>query len=301
MDGHPVITEAPRSPRRARGALARLGLLAGLLAFGVANAADVEATYIDGGLQVPQVFAGTGYHSIGLKNDSDQAVEFTLARLHDGYTVAQYKDADDALQAAIPTGGDAEVAAIKTYMDAAAALGGTVVKPHESVDMLADLESGTYVVTAIPSSEGQASGEPTYMSFEVTESGPAAEAPDVDHVLHFADFSFDVPATLSAGENLWEVSNVGEQPHIATFFKLMPGKTADDVKAFLSGSTDQSGPPPFDPTTEIDIEAVTPGQTVYLPLDFTSGDWVAVCFVTDLDHPDMTHFMEGMIEAFTVS
>jgi len=88
---------------------------------------------------------------------------------------------------------------------------------------------------------------------------------------------------------------------MAAFFKLLPGKTVADLKAFLSDQTGEAGAPPFDDSDMADAEVLTPGQTVYVPLDFSQGDWVAVCFVQDINNPDVVHFMEGMIEEFTVS
>lgn len=96
----------------------------------------------------------------------------------------------------------------------------------------------------------------------VTESGSPAAAPEVANVVHFSDFAFDFPTTIEAGA---------------------------------------SGPPPFASDVVIDVEALSPGQTVYLPLAFDVGNWVAVCFVQDLDDPAVTHLMEGMIQEFSVT
>jgi len=80
-----------------RGGLARASVLAGLLTFGLAHAAaDVTTEYFTGELTGPQAFAGEGYRSIGLVNSSDQPVEFTLSRLHDGVTVSDFVKANDA-------------------------------------------------------------------------------------------------------------------------------------------------------------------------------------------------------------
>lgn len=281
------------TPRR----LVKFSLLAGLLTFGLASAAaDVSAEFVDGQLVGPQVFAGEGYRTVALVNNGTEDMTFTIARLNDGVAVGDYIAANDALNAAIESG-DQE-AAVKTYLESAVALSGSVVKPHAEYDMVVDLEQGNYVIA----SHATNSDSPTsnYLPFEVTDSGSTAAAPEASHTLQLADFSFDFPATMAASDGLWEVTNVGDQPHIAAFFKLNEGKTQADLEAFFNDSTN-AGEPPFDTTTTVDIEALSPGQTVYMPLDLTAGNWVAVCFVQDLNNPTMAHFMEGMIQEFTVN
>ena len=286
-----------------RSGLTRVSLLAGMLAFGIAHAAaDVNTEYINGELTGPQVFAGEGYRSIALVNSSDQPVDFTLSRLHDDVTVGTYVQANDALQQAISGADNAEmVAAEKQYIADVDGLSGAIVKAHGETDMYADLETGTYVVAAAPETEGGSTGAPAYLSFIVTESGAKAAAPEVTNSVDLADFSFDFPVEVKAGANLWKISNTGTQPHMAAFFKLLPGKTVADLKAFLSDQTGKAGAPPFDVNDTPEAEVLTPGRTAYLPLDFSQGDWVAVCFVQDIDNPAVAHFMEGMIEEFTVS
>lgn len=279
--------------------IARFSLLAGLLALGSAHASDISVSFRDGALTTRQEFAGTGYHSITLVNDSDQLATFSVARLHIGASVADYKTANDALMAGIDGEGDA-VAATKQLMSVADALSGTEVKANSEIDMFVELDARTYVVSAYADGDEGALSPPTYASFTVTESGDPAAAPEVANVVHFSDFAFDFPTTVDAGTNLWEISNNGAQPHIAVFFKLSSGKSMADLETFLNDEGSASGPPPFDTDVMIDVEALSPGQTVYLPLKFDAGDWVAVCFVQDLDNPQLTHFMEGMIQEFSV-
>ena len=281
------------TPRR----LVQYSLLAGLLTFGLASAAaDVSAEFVDGQLVGPQVFAGEGYRTVALVNNGTEDMTFTIARLNDGVAVGDYIAANDALNAAIASGD--QTSAVKAYLESAVALSGSVVKPHAEYDMVVDLEQGNYVIASHATNSDSAAS--TYLPFEVTDSGSAVAAPDTSHTLQLADFSFDFPATMTASDDLWQVTNVGDQPHIAAFFKLTDGKTQADLEAFFNDTTHTMAPP-FDTTTTVDIEALSPGQTVYMPLDLTAGNWVAVCFVQDLNNPTMAHYMEGMIEEFTVN
>lgn len=297
MHSHQTDHHAPRAlVARFAGPM----LLAVVLASGFAMAeADVRTEFSAGTLRGPEVYAGEGFHSIGLVNQSADAVTFNVYRLHDGTSRATFEQTNDALLKALMTP-DAP-AAMRTFMDQADALSGTDVKAHSETDMYVDLEEGTYVVTASVESNGDEPVAPAYTSFLVTEGGDQGTAPEVDHVAHLSDFAFDFPATVAAGENLWEISNTGDQPHIAAFFKLLPGKTAADLAAVLSGGIDENQAPPFDTTTDVSVEALTPGATAYVPLDFSTGTWVAVCFVPDMNNPSMAHYMEGMIEEFMVN
>lgn len=282
--------------------LARLTLLGCFLALGFAHAAaDVSVEFMNGALTAPQTFAGTGYHSIALVNSSDQLATFSLVRLHPGTSLGDYTKANDALNQTKDGDGDAAVAATKALLALADALSGTDVKPHAEITMYADLQAGTYVASALPADEQGPTGPTVYALFMVTESGSPAAAPETPYVVHFSDFAYDFPATIEAGTNLWQISNTGEQPHIAVFFKLLPGKTQSDLVAGLSDETGESGPPPFDTDMVFELEALSAGQTVYLPLDFAPGNWVAVCFVQDLDDPEVMHAMEGMIQEFAVN
>ncbi len=282
--------------------LARFSFLASVLAFGLAHAAtaDVSVEYMNGALTGPQLFEGTGYHSITLMNNSDQLATFSLARLHAGSSVGDYTAANDAFTASLDGQGDS-VAAVKNLLALADALSGTEVKAHTEITMFADLQQGTYVVSAFADGDEGALSAPTYLPFMVTASGTEAAAPEASYVVHFSDFAFDFPATVDAGSNLWEISNTGEQPHIAVFFKLLPDKTMAELETFLNDETGQAGPPPFDTDVMLDLEALSPGQTVYMPLDMAAGEWVAVCFVQDLENPELSHAMEGMIQEFAVN
>lgn len=277
-------------------------LVAFTMVLAVAYAAsDVKVSYSDGHVTAPQEFAGTGYHGLELTNLSSQPVVFTLVRLKQGVGLGEFQKTNDALQTAVESEGDA-VKYEQQFLDQATGYGGTTVAPTASIVMYADLEPGDYAVTAGEVSETGDAGKVSYGSFTVTESGPKAKPPTAEHDLKMRDFAFDMPDQISAGTSLWHVTNTGEQPHIATFFKLAPDKTKDDLKSFLSeeGSA-PTGQPPFDPNAMVDVEVLTPGAEVYLPLDFSSGNWVAVCFVQDLKNPQVRHFMEGMIDAFTVN
>jgi hypothetical protein len=132
------------------------------------------------------------------------------------------------------------------------------------------------------------------MTVTVSE-GEVAAAPEAAFSLHMSDFHFDFPETMPAGEQLWEVSVMG-QPHMALIFKLSEGATAEDVLSFMS-NTEAGGPPPFEFGTL--IPAASSGQTFYTPVSLSPGNYVAVCPLPDLAG-EGSHAEHGMVDSFTV-
>lgn len=283
------------SPRKAW----QFSILAGLLMLGLAQAAgNVTAQYMNGKLIGPQVFAGEGYQPVSLVNSSDEAVTFTVAHLNNGIALGEFETANAAVAKAMAAGGD-ETAALKQFTAAAEGLGGTVVKAHSQVDIYVDLEQGNYVVSATPmmlSTDARAAAAaPSYTSFMVTESGEAAKAPKEDNSLSLTSMSF--PTDLKTGSHLWKVTNTGDLPYVATFYKLEHGKTQADLEAYLSNPS-ATATAPYDASASLNIGLVTPGETVYIPLDFAAGDWVAVSSMHAAGTTAAQH--EGTMKAFTV-
>lgn len=126
--------------------------------------------------------------------------------------------------------------------------------------------------------------------------GERRAAPTADFSLQMKDFHFDFPETMPSGEQLWEVGNTGSQPRFALIWRLLEGKTADDVTAWM---TNLAGPPPVDFGAGAFIQAVTARQTYYTSVTLTPGTYVAVCPLPNLA-TGAPHFMDGMASTFTV-
>lgn len=270
MDRRPKDSWGPwgAGGSRYRGLRFKASLLGALLLlFGAASAADVNAVLMNGRLSAPAVYAGTGYHSIGLVNHTAETAMFHVYRLSRGASVDDLMAADAALQAA---DGEDVITALEQVADEAQALSGASVSGFSDEQLVVDLERGTYAVVATPS-DGSA---PQWATFRVTEGGDeAVDEPQARYDAELSGSSFDMPETVVTGENLWKLSSTGDQPLVVSFYRLLPGSTADDLLAYLGAGGGQ-GRQPYDESES--FVAVTPGASAIVTLDLEAGDWVAV-------------------------
>lgn len=269
-----------------------LGTLLTLL-LGLANAQDLTYTFADGKLTGPETISGNGFQNITFINNSDAEMEMSFLRLREGATLEAVEAANQAINEAFATGGDAGKA-IGDFLSLADAIGGVNLAPQSQGSVYLKLEPGSYGVDAV---SGGGPGETsTSANFAVTVTqGESTEAPTADLSLHMMDFHFDLPETLSAGEQLWEVNGMG-QPHMALIFKLNEGATADDVAAFMS-NPEPSGPPPFE--FGMVIPGISSGQTFYTSVTLSPGNYVAVCPLPNIGG-EGDHAAQGMVDSFTV-
>lgn len=279
-----------RSHRTTR--LVQAFALAGVLLMGMAQAqAELKAVLNHGSLATQDLVVGAGYRTLNLVNQNGVTTEFTVYRLRKGGTLASFEAANQAFAQATAAKQGTH-AAIQQLSSTAAALSGVSVSKYSTKTMLVDLRQGTYVIAARPKGSDTA----TYSSFTVVgPAGGAAGGPQVATTVNFSDFAFNFPARVNSGATLWKVTNTGTQPHVADFYRLLPGKTSEDLVAYLGGN---GGRAPYDKTANIAM--VAEGETVYVPVSMSAGNWVAVCFVPDMDDASLTHVMEGMISEFQV-
>lgn len=275
--------------RRRRIRIAALaGVVATLAWLGAATAADASITWsVTGeGVSGSTTIDVTGFQPVTLANALDKEYEFTVFRVHAGTTV-------DEVEAGIREVNQTfDGPTLAKFLPLADVIGGSTVAAGAQQLVYLDLRPGMYVLQ-VNESESNANA---FMVPVTVNDGPAAEAPAADLEVHFADFHYDFPDVIKAGPQLWHVQNVGSQPHFAVLFKLLPGKTADDLMAAIT-SGDENTPPPAEPGGF--LEAITAGQSYYVPVDLAPGNYVAVCFIPDLA-TGVPHAMEGMVDGFTV-
>lgn len=121
----------------------------------------------------------------------------------------------------------------------------------------------------------------------------------------FGDFNFKGLDGITAGQQLWKITNGGAQPHMLVLIGVPQGTTLDQVMATLM--SEQSGTPvssAVDPSTvrflSDGVLLLSAGQPMWLPFMLAAGDYVALCFVTD-PTTGQPHAAEGMVQLFTVS
>lgn len=265
------------------------------LLLGLASAQELVYTFENGALSGPETISVNSYQNIQFVNDSDGELDVTFARLREGATPDEVTALDKAFNAAISGEGGDGGAIMGQLLGLVDYIGGVRPGAHTQASAYLKLEPGHYLVTAATGGGPGDPYNPFYLDVTV-EEGESAEAPTADFTLHMSDFHFDFPDTMASGEQLWEVSSTGSQPHMAIIFKLAEGKTAEDVTAWM---TDFAGDPPVEFEGGAFIEGITAGQTFYLPVNLTPGTYVAVCPLPNLASGE-PHFVEGMVDTFTV-
>jgi len=168
--------------------------------------------------------------------------------------------------------------------------------PGATSDATLDLEAGEYaLVCIIPAKDGIPHlMKGMFVPLTVTPSSSTAAEPVADVQLVLKDYTFDISPEIAAGKHTIRVTNSAEQPHEVFIVKLAPGKSAPDLLAWMGKP---EGPPPAMPlggTTNLDT-----GESNYLTMDLTPGEYALYCFVPDAtDH--QPHFAHGMVKQITV-
>ncbi len=114
-------------------------------------------------------------------------------------------------------------------------------------------------------------------------------APQASVVIRLVDYDFRMSAPLTAGRHMIRVENVGVEPHEVGLVKLAPGKTMENLKAWL-----QNPQSPLPAYSVGGVSALATNAEAYFEVDLTSGDYALLCFVTAPD--GRPHTEHGMIK-----
>lgn len=218
------------------------------------------------------------------------------------------------VQAALEQGDLGAIFAVAT------SAGGPNVGPGHQASVAMNLEAGQYLlICAIPNEDGVphfALGMQTVL--EVTEGAGEGTPPEADATVQLVEMAFEgLPTDATAGTHVWEVTDTGSQLHEIVVLQLADGVTIEQAMQIFTEPppaaspaatpvVDQTmatpvGPPPGPPFEAIGgVAPMSPGETNYAVLDLAAGDYIAICFVPDLE-TGVPHFAMGMIEGFTVT
>ncbi len=222
---------------------------------------------------------------IQLVNDGAEAHHLQFVLLNDGVTLERF-------QSELQQKG--EGALVLTSFPG----GVGVLSPHGGHGrVLLDLTEGQYVLMCfMPDAEGVphlAKGMIVPIRVAAGDVADNAE-PRADVTAALKDFTVQIPAEVKAGQQLWKVTNEGPQPHEIMIVRLAEGKSKDDVAHFMHAP---QGTPPFEWLGG--MQALSTGQSGWLELDLTAGNYAAFCQVPDFAS-GTPHHQLGMLTAFTV-
>jgi hypothetical protein len=165
--------------------------------------------------------------------------------------------------------------------------GGTpITEPRVKSTTTQDMQTGTYVVTDT-ALKGPPQVEATFQVVgERDHSDPTAKAKIVEY-----EYGFKASG-LQRGRTEVLIQNTGNQPHFVEAERLKPGKTIEDVRAFLK--TQGGGESPFD-QQDTEATAVQDGKSAQVTtLEFEAGNYALLCFVPDRDGGP-PHAFKGMV------
>jgi hypothetical protein len=162
------------------------------------------------------------------------------------------------------------------------------------------LEPGNYVIVCfVPSADGVphvAKGmmRPLTVTPSSAHNASAVAAPVPDLTVKMVDYGFESSKPFTAGRHVIRIENGAAQDHELVLVRLAPGKSVEDVAAWLEK---QDGPPPGEPLGG--ITAIHPGGYGFITADLTPGDYGLLCFVPDAKD-GKPHVAHGMMKEFTI-
>lgn len=250
-----------------------------------ATARTVTITAFDYAFIAPDSIA-SGLTTIRLVNTGPELHHVQLIRLDEGHTMAD-------LFAALKAGGPPPKWAVDVGGPNSPVPGG------ESAATL-DLAPGRYaIVCFIPSPDGtphimKGMARELFVTAARGAGVSQAGAPAPSTTMTLTDYSFAMTKPLVAGTQTVRVKNAASQSHEVFFVKLAPGRTANDVAAWVEK---QIGPPPGAPLGG--TTGIATGGWNDLTMTFTPGEYAMLCFLPDAKD-GKPHVMHGMAMNFTV-
>jgi len=229
----------------------------------------------------------SGMVTFVLENTSDTWHHLQLARLPEGMSFAEFQSRLPTLQPGAPLP--------SWFIDAG---GVNPPAPGQPARATLMVEPGEYAVLCVVDTPDHVPHVMKGMIQPLTVSaaaGAPAALPASDLTLTLVDYAFSFDAPPTAGAHTIRVVNGAAQSHEIALFRLLPGKTMDDVMAW---GASYAGPPPM--TALGGVPVIRAGQEAVMDVTLTPGDYVALCFVPDAND-GAPHLVHGMVLPFQIS
>lgn len=253
----------------------------------IATPAVVEIVTKDHLFEAPAEIAA-GWVTVKSRNEGAEPHHVQLAQLNDGVTFEAFVEAlQQGPEVAFP------------LMSLAGGPGPLDTGGEAAVTV--ELAPGNYILADfLPSADGVphiALGMLAPLTVVAPATGAddvAVALPEVAGEVKLMSFSFVLPTEIQAGEQVWQVTNEGDQWHEISLIKLAEGKSMTDVLHWMHAP---DGPPPF--TNVGGMQGIDPGESAYLHLALTPGDYAGLCHIPD-PASGKAHVELGMVMPFTV-
>jgi hypothetical protein len=238
----------------------------------------ITITYTDEAFLAPDTIPA-GISTITAINHGKELHQGALVRIDSGHTAAELLT---VLKGPAPLPGWATL------------YGG----PQNSGSAVLNLPAGNYEwVCFVPATDGVphfAKGMVRPLTVSAGRHN-AASAPAPNLTVTMTDYTWAMTRPIRAGRQVIRVVvGVKSQPHEFMVLRLPPGKTVQDVMAWVSHPV---GLPPAE--TIEGVAPMQPGTVSYSIITFTHGHYVLLCLVPDAKD-GKPHALHGMVKEFTV-
>lgn len=251
---------------------------------------EVAITVTETGYQVAPAEMSAGWTLVTLDNQGPGDNSADIMLLPPGETLESLLEAAMADPAAAPP----------AWIYQATFAGAPWVPAGASGQAVVLLSAGDWVVFS------PAPLAPATLTVTAADDAPADPSGlQADREVSMQEYAFlGLEEPFAAGRQVWQVSNIGQQPHFFTIAPLPPGTTQaqfmDGLMAMMSGTPEAEGPAPTDTGTLGGCSTMSHGQTLYLSLDLEVGTYGAVCFFPEPES-GAPHLMLGMAQVVTVA
>ena len=175
--------------------------------------------------------------------------------------------------------------------------GGVFAVPGVPGEVVVSLTPGEWLMVGDP--------ESGLMPTPIQVTGEMAAPADIpaSTEIELKNFQFVLPEQLAAGQQVWKVTNTGDQPHEMFISKTPRRLTTDEVTILLELPEDELPPEGVPNPAEFEdmggIAPITKDQSVFFELNLEPGAYVAVCFMPDKEN-GMPHALKGMVVVFEI-
>ena len=258
----------------------------------------VEAS--DFSFSLPDAIVG-GLTGFQFTNNGQESHHMQILKLKPGVSRDQFSGMIDQVIQALPEEGEAAFG--RLFAVSTAAGGPAPVGPGGKVNVVVDLDQGGYtLVCFVAGADGVPHILKGMLKSLTVGARPDDQPPEprTDEEVILVDFAFTgVPTSLSAGKTTFKVINAGQEPHEMTIFRLKDISAAQLRDILMARADRAAGPPPFEEAGG--FQAMMPGDSGWVRVDLTSGEYGLVCFIPSQSNQGAPHFALGMVSSLTVN
>jgi uncharacterized cupredoxin-like copper-binding protein len=179
-----------------------------------------------------------------------------------------------------------------------AAGGPSAPGPGGSLETTVNLKPGNYLlVCEIPSPDGKLHFmKGMVRPLTVVAPAGSSEPRPADLVVRLSDYDFGFSGPLTAGRHTVRVETGPGQPHEVVIARLLPGKKAEDLLAWVEK---MDGPPPVEGVVG-GTTALANGENNVFEVELKAGDYAIICFLPD-QKDGKPHAVHGMMKTVTIT